>query len=70
MNELWSEFKTVLIDLLKFLILVIVMTVGFWAIYKWAWVSVGLPETTWHEWALLGLAGYSEYCYCCLISDY
>jgi hypothetical protein len=70
MNDFWPDFKEMLIDTIKFLILVVVMTIGFWTLYKMAWTAVGLPEPGWYSWALLGLAGYTEYCYCCLLYDY
>ncbi len=60
----WFEIKEALIELLKFALLTILMTIGFWTVYGMLWLAFGLPETSWYLWALFGLAVLSEYCYC------
>lgn len=63
MKKKWHEFKERISDILKFIILTFVGSMGFWFIYMIIWFAVGLPQTNWAMWVLLALALGSEWLY-------
>lgn len=53
LNKTWNVIKNI--------IFIIVMFVGFWAIYTMIWVIAGLTDANWALWLLAGIAALSEY---------
>lgn len=66
MKKNWLEK---IVEALKFISCVFVMTMGFWIIYTIAWFAIGLPETNWAMWLLFALAMLSEFLYVKWISN-
>jgi hypothetical protein len=69
MRDDWNELKEYISNALKFILLITVMTIGFWAIYAMVWMAIGLPEPSWYMWALFGLAVLTEYNYVCWLNE-
>ena len=58
-----------IIGWVKFILLVLSMTLGFWISYAFVWYAVGLPLKDWALWMLLAIAGLTEYGYCRWINE-
>jgi hypothetical protein len=63
MKDKWLEIKETIINYIKFHMLAILMSIGFWFVYTLIWFGVGLPQTDWALLVTLVLAFISEYIY-------
>jgi hypothetical protein len=63
MKDKWSEVKETIIKYIKFHMLFIFMSLGFWFTYSLVWFGVGLPQTDWALLVTLILAFISEHFY-------
>jgi hypothetical protein len=57
LRDLINKNKEPMIKSLKFTILTVTMTSGFWVIFAFAWCALGGPLTNWALWLLFCLAG-------------
>ena len=58
-----SEWKEIVVNVIKFVVTVLVDLIGFWFGYSYLWFAAGLPQESWALWICLGLALVSEYGY-------
>lgn len=63
MKKLSWETKEKINEALKVIVLITVMTFGFWFNYSFIWFAIGLPQTSWALLVTLALAIASEYGY-------
>lgn len=63
LKDKWPEIKETIINYIKFHMLAILMSIGFWFVYTLIWFGVGLPQTNWAMLVTCILALVSEYLY-------